>query len=306
MNISFEAYKNCTLCPRECHVDRTVAKGFCGAGASLYVARAALHMWEEPCISGTEGSGAVFFSGCNLHCVYCQNSEISGGLTGKEITVERLSQIFLELQAKKANNINLVTGGHYIPHIISALDLAKENGLNIPIVYNTSSYEKPSAIEQLKGYVDVFLPDYKYTDSNLASLYSKAPNYPETAANAISKMLEITGKPVFDSSTGLIQKGVIVRVLVLPEHTRDAINSIRYLYSTFQDDIYISIMSQYTPILSNIPEGKPYECLKRPITHREYDKVVNSALDMGIKNAFIQEGKVCSESFIPAFDNEGV
>lgn len=306
MNISFEAYKNCTLCPRECHVDRTVSKGFCGSDASLYVARAALHMWEEPCISGSEGSGTVFFSGCNLHCVYCQNSEISGGLAGKEISVERLAQIFIELQSKKANNINLVTPSHYIPHIIAALDLAKEKGLNIPIVYNTSSYEKPSAVEQLKGYVDVFLPDYKYSDSALAGLYSKAPDYPIIASKAIEKMLEITGKPVFDESTGLIKKGVIVRVLVLPGHTNDAINTIRYLYETFQNDIYISIMSQYTPIPETLPEGEPFDCLKRPITRREYDKVVNVALDMGLTNAFIQEGKACSESFIPAFDNEGV
>lgn len=300
-------YENCSLCPRNCGVNRLSGSlGVCRESAKLYVSRAALHMWEEPCISGSEGSGAVFFSGCNMHCVFCQNHDISNGDAGKEITVQRLSEIFLELQRKGANNINLVTPTHYLPHILTAIDLAKEKGLTLPFVYNTSGYESVQNLELLKDYVSVFLPDFKYMKEDTAFKFSKAKDYPDIAKEAIKKMVEIAGIPEFDSNTGIIKKGVIVRVLVLPEHTNEAISIIKYLYDTFKDDIYISIMSQYTPLSSQIPDGKDFECLKRSITRREYEKVINAALDMGVKNAFFQDGSVNLESFIPAFDCEGV
>lgn len=274
--------------------------------SELFVARAALHMWEEPCISGENGSGAVFFSGCNLHCVFCQNHDISKGIFGKSISVQRLSEIFLELQEKGANNINLVTPTHFLPHIIEASSLAKKNGLRIPFVYNTSGYESVKSIEKLKGTVDVFLPDFKYFEEDTALLFSHAKDYPTVAKSAIEKMFEIVGTPQFDEKTGLIKRGVIVRILVLPLHTNEAIKIARYLYEKYADNVYISIMSQYTPLLDVLPNGKEYDCLRRSVTKREYDKVVNACIEMGIRNAFIQGEKVNLESFIPAFDNEGV
>lgn len=303
----FDYYKNCTLCPRKCGIDRTLANtGVCGESDRLFVARAALHMWEEPCISSTQGSGAVFFSGCSLKCVFCQNHSISRALSGKEISAERLSQIFLELEKKGANNINLVTPSHYLPHIIVAAKSAKENGLSIPFVYNCSGYENPESLDLLKDIVDIYLPDMKYMEASTAALFSKAPNYTEVAKKAIDKMYSLVGAPVFDCESGLIKKGVIVRVLVLPEHTNEAIKIIRYLYERYADNIYVSIMSQYTPLLEVLPGSSEYDCLKRKVTKREYGKVINAAFNMGIKNAYIQDGDVSKESFIPAFDNEGV
>ena len=299
-------YQNCKLCPRKCGVNRVRSnRGYCGSSSELYVARAALHMWEEPCISGKNGSGAVFFSGCPMHCVFCQNHEISDGISGKKITVERLSEIFLELQDKGANNINLVTPSHYLPHILEASGLATENGLSIPFVYNCSGYESVESLEMLRGIVKVFLPDFKYYSTETASLFSKAPDYTEVAKAAVDKMVDIAGSPVFDEN-GIIQSGVIVRVLVLPLHTNEAINIIKYLHETYGEKIYISIMSQYTPIHNVLPKGKAYECLDRTLTSREYEKVVNECINLNIKNAFIQEGAVNLESFIPPFDNEGV
>lgn len=308
MNDYLSLYENCTLCPRKCSAQRLGnTLGYCGCTSSLKVSRAALHMWEEPCISGSKGSGAIFFAGCPLHCIYCQNHEISDGRSGREISLERLVDIFFELKAKGAANINLVTPTHYTPHIAAALTIAKERGLNIPVICNTSGYERVETLEMLRGLVDVFLPDFKYSDSSTAALFSKAGDYPEVAMNAIWKMYELVGEPSFDPQNGYIQKGVIVRVLVLPGHTNEAIESIRRLYDTFGDSIYISIMSQYTPVLADsMPEGREYDSLKRTLTRREYSKVVDRALDLGLKNAFIQEGKVCLESFIPPFNEEGV
>lgn len=306
-DFSLKEYENCTLCPRNCKAGRFSGKnGVCGESSALYVSRAALHMWEEPSISGKNSSGAVFFSGCPLHCVYCQNYAISKGNSGKEITVERLSDIFLELQGKGANNINLVTPTHYIPHIVKAANMAKEQGLSIPFVYNTSGYEKPESLALLDGTVDIFLPDFKYFSEETASLFSKAPDYPEVAKKAIDKMVEMAGSPVFDTKTGLIKKGVIVRVLVLPAHTNEAIKIVRYLYERYADNIYLSIMSQYTPLLDTLPKGSEYDCLRRSLTNREYNKVINQALDMGVTNAYFQEGPVNLESFIPPFNLEGV
>lgn len=305
--ISLDKYENCTLCPRNCNAKRFSGHiGVCGESSALYVSRAALHMWEEPSISGENGSGAVFFSGCPLHCVYCQNHAISHGNSGKEITVERLSEIFIELQDKGANNINLVTPTHYIPHIVNAANIAKEQGLSIPFVYNTSGYENTESLSLLEGTVDIFLPDFKYFSEETASLFSKAPDYPQVAKKAVDKMVEMAGSPVFDAKTGLIKKGVIVRVLVLPAHTNEAIKIVRYLYERYADNIYLSIMSQYTPLLEVIPKGEEYDCLRRSLTKREYNKVISHALDIGVTNAYFQEGPVNLESFIPPFDLEGV
>ncbi len=262
-------------------------------------------MWEEPCISGNDGSGAVFFSGCNLRCVYCQNHDISAGSSGKLISKDRLSEIFLELQGKNAHNINLVTPTHFLPHVLYAAEKAKEKGLKLPLIYNTSGYESVESLSLLDGVVDTFLPDFKYFKSETAKLFSNAPDYPEVCKQAIKKMVNLTGTTQFDTH-GLIKKGVIVRVLVLPLHTKEAMDIINYLYTEYGDDIYISIMSQYTPIVGIIPEGNEYSCLKRAITDREYEKVIDFALSLGIKNAYIQEGKVNLKSFIPSFDNTGV
>ncbi len=310
MNITqeniLEKYEECRLCPRGCGAKRAAgAAGVCKESMGIYVTRAALHMWEEPCISGDAGSGAVFFSGCPLHCVFCQNHLISSGKTGREISVERLSEIFLELQDKDANNINLVTPTHYVPSIVLAAKLARDKGLNIPFVYNSSGYETAETLELLRGIVDIFLPDFKYFSSDTAKLLSNAPDYPKVAMSAIEKMFEIAGTPEFDSH-GIMKKGVIARILVLPEHTNEAIKIVRYLHEKYADNIYLSIMSQYTPIEGILPKDKAYDFLRRGLTKREYEKVVNAAIDMGVTNAFFQEGKVNKESFIPDFNCEGV
>ncbi len=294
---------NCTLCPRKCGIDRTAGQtGCCGMPADLIVARAALHMWEEPCISGTVGSGTVFFGGCNLKCVFCQNHSIAIGDCGKKITISRLAEIFLELQEKRAANINLVTPTHYIPQIWEALCLAKAQGLTLPIVYNTSSYETSETLHLLDGLIDIYLPDLKYFSAELSAKYSHAADYYEKATFAIAEMYRQVGAPVFDESTGMMKKGMIVRHLVLPGQTKDSKKILRYLHETYDHNIYISIMNQYTPLphVANITE------LNRKITAEEYDKVVNFALRLGIENAFIQEGETAEESFIPAFDMEGV
>lgn len=295
--------KECRLCPRECGVDRCEGKkGYCGASNELKVARAALHMWEEPCISGEAGSGAVFFSGCPMRCRFCQNYSIAAARKGKVISIERLAQIFLELQEKGAANINLVTPTHYTLHIIKALDLAKENGLRIPVVYNTSGYEKTETLKLLRGYIDIYLPDFKYMDGLLAAAYSNAPDYPEYAKRALEEMVGQTGPLKLDEETGMARSGVIVRHLVLPGHVRNSKAVIQYLYETYGDQIYISIMNQYTPM----PQVAKDKLLGRKVTRREYEKVIDYALELGVENGFFQEGDVAEESFIPEFDSEGV
>lgn len=295
-------YENCLLCPRKCGINRSTGQtGVCGVSSEIKVARAALHYWEEPCISGKKGSGAVFFSGCSLHCVFCQNREISDGKAGKVISKERLSDIFLELKAKGANNINLVTPGQYIPDIVWAVSDARRRGMELPIVYNTSGYENADELKQLEGIVDVYLPDFKYMDSALSAKYSRAKDYPSVAKQAISEMVRQQPRVVIDDATGLIQKGVIVRQLLLPGHVNDAKAILKYLHDTYQDSIYISMMSQFTPIaLKDYPE------INRTVTKREYERLVDYAIKIGITNAFIQEGDVAKDSFIPAFDCEGV
>ncbi len=396
--------EDCTLCPRECHADRKGGKcGYCGQTDEIRAARAALHYWEEPCISGKKGSGAVFFSGCVLRCVYCQNREIAwlcarSGSTacGKEISGERLAEIFLELQEKHANNINLVTPTHFAPQIAEAIRRARSQGLRLPVVYNTGSYEKVETLKSLDGLVDIYLPDLKYVSRHLAERYSNAPDYFERASEAIAEMVRQTGEPVFgleeesedmgslnkreeksegagslngreEKSEGagslngpeeesedvgslnkreekgegagslngrekkiedagslngpekrgegmgslnesgenegyrLMKKGVIVRHLVLPGSVADSKRIIHYLHETYGNRIYISIMNQYTPMgLVDFPE------LNRKVRRREYEKVVDYALALGVENGFIQEGGTAEESFIPAFDWEGL
>lgn len=295
-------YENCLLCPRKCGINRSTGqKGVCGVSSEIKVARAALHYWEEPCISGKRGSGAVFFSGCSLHCVFCQNREISDGKAGKVISKERLSDIFMELADKGANNINLVTPGQYIPDIVWAVNDAKSRGMKLPIIYNTSGYENVTELKLLEGIVDVYLPDFKYMDSTLSARYSRAKDYPSVAKQALSEMVRQQPDVVIDDATGLIQKGVIVRQLLLPGHVNDAKAVLKYLYDTYHDHVYISMMSQFTPIaLKDYPE------INRTVTRREYERLVDYALEIGITNAFIQEGDVAKDSFIPAFDCEGV
>lgn len=295
-------YENCLLCPRKCGINRSTGQtGVCGVSSEIKVARAALHYWEEPCISGKRGSGAVFFSGCSLHCVFCQNREISDGKEGKVISKERLSDIFMELAGKGANNINLVTPGHYIPDIVWAVNDAKSRGMKLPIIYNTSGYENVTELKLLEGIVDVYLPDFKYMDSTLSARYSRAKDYPSVAKQALSEMVRQQPDVVIDDATGLIQKGVIVRQLLLPGHVNDAKAVLKYLYDTYHDHVYISMMSQFTPIaLKDYPE------INRTVTRREYERLVDYALEIGITNAFIQEGDVAKDSFIPAFDCEGV
>ena len=295
-------YENCLLCPRKCGINRSTGQtGVCGVSSEIKVARAALHYWEEPCISGKRGSGAVFFSGCSLHCVFCQNREISDGKAGKVISKERLSDIFMELADKGANNINLVTPGQYIPDIVWAVNDAKSRGMKIPIIYNTSGYENVTELKLLEGIVDVYLPDFKYMDSTLSARYSRAKDYPSVAKQALSEMVRQQPDVVIDDATGLIQKGVIVRQLLLPGHVNDAKAVLKYLYDTYHDHVYISMMSQFTPIaLKDYPE------INRTVTRREYERLVDYALEIGITNAFIQEGDVAKDSFIPAFDCEGV
>lgn len=294
----------CIQCPRKCKKQRideqTETYGYCRVSNEVKVARASLHFWEEPCISGEEGSGTVFFSGCNLQCIYCQNIEIAKGVRGKTISVERLAEIFLELQEKGANNINLVTPSHYYPQIKEALLLVKEK-LFVPVIANTSSYDSVESLRQMEGLVDIYLADFKYFDNELAKKYSNAPNYAQVAKEALNEMFRQVGEPVFDDD-GKMKKGMIVRHLLLPGYKEDSKAVIKYLYEIFGDSIFISIMNQYTPLshMSSYPE------LNRSVTEEEYEEVVDFAIEIGIENGFIQEGETAKESFIPAFDGEGV
>lgn len=293
--------ENCTLCPRRCGADRVHGKtGFCGADERIKIARADLHFWEEPCISGDSGSGTVFFSHCTLKCAYCQNYPISSGGKGRFVTEDELAEIFVGLEKRGANNINLVTPTHYSVQIIKALEIAKMRGLSIPILYNTSGYETREAVRRLDGYIDIFLPDFKYASNKLAEKYSSAPGYFEAAGSAIEQMVRQTGKCEFDKN-GIIKKGVVVRHMLLPGRLSDSKRVIEYLFKTYGHDIYLSIMSQYTP-LSTIPDEFPE--LKKPIAMSDYDKLLDYAISIGVENAFIQEGESQSESFIPEFFGE--
>ena len=289
--------KKCCLCPRNCGINRYKTTGVCGAKDKIKLAFYSVHEWEEPIISGTNGSGTIFFSHCNLKCIFCQNKKISTDGYGKEIDNDKLIDIMYELQNKGVHNINLVTPTHYVPQIVLALKKAKAEKLNIPVVYNTSSYENTDTIRLLNGLIDVYLADLKYYDNNLASNYSKAPNYFEVAVKAIDEMYKQVGNPVIKD--GILKKGLIVRVLILPGHVDDAKKIIEYLWKKYNHNIYISIMNQYTPIKSDYK----FENLNRRVSDTEYDEVVDFACNLGILNAFIQDGLAASESFIPDFDS---
>ena len=291
-----ELLKECRLCPRKCGVNRYLKKGYCGATNKVRLAYYSLHKWEEPVISGRKGSGTIFFSHCNLRCLYCQNKKISIDGYGKDISNKRLGEIMLKLQDMGAHNINLVTPTHYVPQIASVLKKIKNTELKIPVVYNTSSYENIGTLMVMRNLVDIYLADLKYYDDELALKYSDCRNYFEVATMAIDEMYRQVG-PIEVGKNGLMKKGVIVRVLVLPGHVHDAKEIIQYLYQTYHDDIYISIMNQYTPV-----QTCPFDNLNRKLTEDEYEEVVNYALTIGVEKAFIQEGDTAEESFIPDFD----
>ena len=330
--------EKCNICPRLCGVNRAAGElGYCGQGAIITAARAYLHAWEEPCISGEHGSGTVFFSGCNMRCAFCQNSEIASGEVNKEISSERLSEIFLELQDKKASNINLVTPTHFVPLIIPAIESAKRQGLVIPVVYNTSGYEKVESLKALEGLVDIYLPDCKYYSDEIAVRYSKAPGYFETSMAAIFEMLRQVGEPLFEKVSGgeildkhqtyrlaesinacdyndlmaeaeddyagpLMKKGVIIRHLMLPGQLLDSKKVVHKLINAFGDKVYLSIMNQFTPHgdLRVFPE------LLKPVDPSDYEELIDYAIDLGLENGFFQGEGTDSESFIPRFDFEGL
>ncbi|HIU74307.1 MAG TPA: radical SAM protein [Candidatus Pelethocola excrementipullorum] len=295
--------KPCNLCPRRCDVDREDGQpGICGVDSHIYVARAALHHWEEPCISGTNGSGAVFFGGCGLRCVYCQNYDIATTQVGKEISRQRLTEIFLELQNREAANLNLVTPSHYVLEIIAAMEEARKQGLRIPVVYNTSGYERVETLKMLDGIVDIYLTDFKYMNEETAARYSRAGDYPGAVKAALEEMVRQVGQPIFDRK-GMMQRGVIVRHLLLPGHVHEAEQMVKYVHETYGNQVYLSLMNQFTPferLYDHYPE------IARKVTKREYETLIDYALDLGVEQAFIQEGDTAEESFIPSFDYEGV
>lgn len=289
---------DCILCPRLCHVNRNKEVGFCKANDKLKIAKADLFYYEEPCL-GT--SGAIFFSNCNLRCIFCQNYEISTNNIGKEITIEEFSNICITLQNKGADNINLVTPTIYVPLIIKGLDLAKEKGLNIPIIYNSSGYETVETLKLLEGYIDIYLPDFKYFSDKYSLKYSKVKNYSKNAIEIISEMVRQVGPPVFDNN-GIMKKGVIVRHLMLPGLLFDSKKVIDLIYNTFNDKVYISLMNQYTPLYN----AKDYPEINKSINPKVYDSLINYALSIGVKNGFIQDAGTDTEDFVPDFNNKGV
>lgn len=310
--IPFNSYRACTLCPRACGVNRLERTGVCGCGPSLKAARAALHYWEEPCLSGDEapgdgtgGSGTVFFSGCTLGCCYCQNWELSSRRIGKVLTSEELSRIFLNLQSQGALNINLVTPTQFLPHITAALDLAGDK-LTIPVVYNCGGYETVQTVTALKDYVDIWLPDFKYYDNQLALTYSHAGDYFDRASAAIRQMIDQTGPPVWQTSPSpvpLLKKGVLIRHMVLPGHKEDSVSLLRWMKSHFPENQYlISLMSQYTPFY----KSSEYPGLNRRLTTYEYNRVLDTAIDLGLTQGFMQEKSSAKEEYTPAFDLEGL
>lgn len=291
----------CTICPRNCGIDRRTELGFCKTTDKLLVARASLHLWEEPCISGKYGSGTIFFSGCNIGCVFCQNHKISRAQIGKEITQDELVKIFYNLKDKGAHNINLVTPTHFALNIAKAIKKAKESGFDLPFVYNSGGYENVSTLKKLDGLIDIFMPDFKYFSCDISKKYSSAENYAQVAKKSLSEMVMQAGDCVFDEN-GIMQKGVIVRHMMLPGFLSDSKKILKYLHSTYGDKIFLSIMSQFTPT-ENLKE---YPEINRKVTKREYDKLLDYALELGIKNAFIQDEDAASESFIPNFDLTGI
>ncbi len=290
--------ENCMLCPRKCGINRYKEKGICGANSKIKLAYYSLHMWEEPPISGKNGSGTIFFSNCNMKCIYCQNKKISIDGYGKYISMKKLEEIMLELQKKGAHNINLVTPTHYVPQIASVLQKIKDKSLKIPVVYNTSSYECVGTLMMMRNLVDIYLADLRYYDDDLAIKYSKCRDYFENATMAIDEMYRQVGE-IKINDDGMLEKGVVVRVLILPGHVDDSKKIIEYLYKTYGNDIFISIMNQYTPVWKC-----KYSNLNRKVTEDEYNDVVNYAIDLGVVNAFVQEGEAADDSFIPKFNKD--
>ena len=296
------ALSQCNVCPRNCRADRTNGKtGFCRAPYLPKVALVSRHDWEEPPISGTKGSGTVFFSHCNLGCVFCQNHDISQDGFGKEITVERLAEIFLEQQERGFHNINLVSAVQFIPQVAKALSLAKEQGLSIPVVYNSNGYESIEGLKLLEGLVDIYLPDFKYWDDILGLEYSKAPHYREIASAAILEMRRQTGADVLDEN-GIMKKGIILRHLVLPGHYKDSFKVLDWVKEHLGEDTFVSLMSQYTPMY----RAKEIKTLSRKLTTFEYDKVVDHFFEIGLKNGFMQKRSSATSEYTPSFDLSGV
>ncbi|MGN1423056.1 MAG: radical SAM protein [Oscillospiraceae bacterium] len=293
----------CTLCPRMCGADRDNKTGFCGMGSTLRAARASLHRWEEPCISGTAGSGAVFFSGCVMRCVFCQNYDISALRGGADITGSRLAEIFLELWGKGAHNINLVNPTHFVTQIIPAIEQARAAGLNIPIVYNSGGYERVETLKMLEGYVDIYLPDIKYFDDGAAVRLSAAPNYFETAMAAVEEMVRQTGAPQLDEN-GIMRRGTIVRHLVLPNMYKDSVEVIRRVGERFGGRILFSLMSQYTPF-GRVKTDPEFEKMRRRITTFEYNKALDAVIEAGLEG-YMQEKSSAREEFTPEFDLTGI
>ena len=296
-------YDSCTLCPRMCRADRFHSRGFCGAGATVRIARAALHPWEEPCISGTNGSGTVFFSGCTLKCIFCQNHELSHENFGKDISTQRLGEIFLELQSQGAHNINLVTATHYLPSIREALDMVRAD-LHIPVVYNCGGYERPETLREFSDYIDIYLPDLKYYDPVLSEKYSSAKNYFEVTSKAIEEMICLTGGLEWNpENPDLLQKGVIIRHMVLPGAKNDSIRLLHWMHDTLPAGKFmVSLMSQYTPFY----KSHLYPEINRRITSYEYQKVLDTAIDLGLVHGYMQEKSSAKEEYTPPFDLSGV
>ncbi len=311
---NFMDLSDCTLCPRSCRVDRLAGRiGYCNVTADLFAARAALYYHEEPVISGSRGSGAVFFAGCNMGCVFCQNYAIAKAMTGTQLSSGRLTEIFLSLQEQGAHNINLITAEHFLPQVIRSLRDAKDQGLTLPVVYNTGTYERVEAIQALEGLVDVWLPDFKYISPRLSLAYSHTPDYFQYASKALQEMVRQCPEPLFsdgshtldapdDADDPLMVRGVLVRHLVLPGSTQDSMDILKYLHDTYGDQIFISIMNQYTPM----PQVKDDPDLGRKLSSEEYEKVVDYAISLGITNGFIQEEGTASRRYIPAFDGTGI
>ena len=296
-------YTSCTLCPRMCKADRTASRGFCQAGDTVKIARAALHPWEEPCISGTNSSGTVFFSGCTLKCIFCQNYTLSHENFGKEISIARLAEIFLELQQQGAHNINLVTATHFLPSIKEALDMVRED-LHIPVVYNCGGYERIETLREYSDYIDIYLPDLKYYDSNRSEKYSAAKDYFSVASKAIEEMIRLTGGLTWDPDQPmLLKKGVLIRHMVLPGAKDDSIKLLHWMKDTLPEGQFlVSLMSQYTPFY----KSHLYPEINRRITSYEYDKVLDTAIELGHVNGYMQEKSSAKEEYTPPFDLSGV
>lgn len=289
---------NCTLCPHNCKVNRLEGKkGRCKCDNTLKIALASLHMFEEPCISGANGSGTVFFTNCNLNCIYCQNYEISQGGKGKEITIQTLADIFIKQQEKGAHNINLVTPTMYEYQIIEAIKIARKNGLKIPIIYNSNGYENIETIKMLNGYIDVYLPDLKYYTNELSKKYSNVDNYFEVATNAIKEMYSQVGNAIFDDNA-IIQKGVIIRHLVLPNHIQNTKNILKWINENMPKDIYVSVMAQYFPTY----KAKNDSLINRKLNKKEYKEVFNYLYSLDLQNGYIQELGSHEEEYVPDFN----